>query len=81
MYLQAIDRDEGRIRTIDEYFELRRGTIGVRPSWDYYLLSSDIPDEAIAHPHVERLAIAAIDMTILANVRGSLLTSFSEPFI
>ncbi|KAK7441388.1 hypothetical protein VKT23_016636 [Stygiomarasmius scandens] len=65
--LQAVDRDEGRERSTEEYFELRRGTIGVRPSFDYFLLPDHIPNEAIDHPLVERLAIGSIDMTILAN--------------
>lgn len=65
---EAIDRDEGRIRNISDYFDLRRGTIGVHPSYDYYLLQDDIPDEYVDHPDVQRLAVAAVDMTILANV-------------
>ncbi|KAF4568086.1 terpene cyclase [Pleurotus pulmonarius] len=64
---EAVDRDEGRERTIEEYMELRRGTIGVYPSFDYFLLEDDIPDEYIDHPAVASLALGAVDMTILAN--------------
>ena len=52
-----------------EYLELRRGTIGVRPSFDYFLLPDDLPDEVLAHPTIEALALGSIDMTIIANVR------------
>lgn len=65
---EAVDRDEGRERSIEEYMELRRGTIGVYPSFDYFLLEDDIPDEYIDHPAVASLALGAVDMTILANV-------------
>ncbi|KAJ6564020.1 terpenoid synthase [Mycena capillaripes] len=64
---QAVDRDTGRVRSIREYLQLRRGTIGVRPSFDFFLLTDDLPDSVVEHPHIERLAIGAIDMTILAN--------------
>ncbi|KIK60267.1 hypothetical protein GYMLUDRAFT_74039 [Collybiopsis luxurians FD-317 M1] len=67
VWQQAVDRDLGIIRDTTKYFELRRGTIGVRPSFDYFILPADIPDEVIEHPQVERLVIGAIDMTILAN--------------
>ncbi|THU98276.1 terpenoid synthase [Dendrothele bispora CBS 962.96] len=64
------------IRNFDEYTDavrqqayylLRRGTIGVRPSFDYFLLPYDISDKVLAHPTIEKLAVGAIDMTILAN--------------
>ncbi|KAF9460417.1 terpenoid synthase [Collybia nuda] len=64
---EAVDRDVGRIRSVPEYLKLRRGTIGVHPSFDYYLLRDDLPDECVNHPDVQRLASAAVDMTILAN--------------
>ncbi|KAJ7290091.1 terpenoid synthase [Mycena rebaudengoi] len=64
---QAVDREMGRIRSISEYLQLRRGTIGVRPSFDFFLLTDDLPDSVVDHPHIERLTCGAIDMTILAN--------------
>ncbi|KAK0471423.1 terpenoid synthase [Armillaria novae-zelandiae] len=64
---QAEDRDLGRIRPIEEYLVIRRGTVGVRPSLEFFLLSEDVPDEAIRHPQVEKLVLSVIDMCILAN--------------
>ncbi|THU83492.1 terpenoid synthase [Dendrothele bispora CBS 962.96] len=64
---QAVEREAGYHRNLQKYYALRRGTIGVRPSFDYFLLPDNIPDEALAHPQIEKLAIDAIDMTILAN--------------
>lgn len=77
MRQQAVDRDLGRIRSIAEYLELRRGTIGVRPSFDFFLLTDDLPDSVVDHPHIERLACGAIEMTIFANVR-SFRNTFAE---
>ena len=68
MHQEGRDRDEHRERTMPEYLALRRGTIGVVPSFDYYLLPEDIPDEALEHPIVKELSDAAVDMTIIANV-------------
>jgi hypothetical protein len=65
---EAQDRDHGRVRSIEDYLDLRRGTIGVKPSFDFFLLPEDLPDEVLAHPCIERLVLGAIDMTILANV-------------
>ncbi|KAK0458925.1 terpenoid synthase [Desarmillaria tabescens] len=64
---QAEDRDIGRIRPIEEYLAMRRGTVGVRPSFDFFMLSEDLPDEAVKHPQIEKLVLCAIDMSILSN--------------
>jgi hypothetical protein len=58
----------GCIRSISEYLQLRRRTIGVRPSFAFFLFTDDLPDSVVDHPHIEKLACGAIDMTILANV-------------
>ncbi|KAJ6495953.1 isoprenoid synthase domain-containing protein [Mycena vulgaris] len=53
VHQQAMDRDQGHIRSIP----------------DFFLMTDDVPDSVVDNPHIERLACAAIDMTILANVR------------
>ncbi|KAJ7249055.1 hypothetical protein C8J57DRAFT_1522123 [Mycena rebaudengoi] len=50
---QAVDHEMGRIRSISKYLQLRRGTIGVRPSFDLFLLTDDLPDSVVDHPHIE----------------------------
>ncbi|KAJ8508570.1 hypothetical protein ONZ45_g9172 [Pleurotus djamor] len=64
---EAIDRDEGRIRTFNEYMSLRRMTIGFHPSADFFFLGDHIPDKHIYHPAITSLEQLAIDMTILGN--------------
>ncbi|KAJ7843021.1 hypothetical protein B0H13DRAFT_2364962 [Mycena leptocephala] len=63
----ASGQDEGRVRSIAEYLEVRRGTIGIRPSFDFILLTEDLSDEVVEHPHIQKLALAAIDLNILVN--------------
>ncbi|KAF8181436.1 beta-glucan synthesis-associated protein-domain-containing protein [Mycena galopus ATCC 62051] len=64
---QAVDRETRRIRSIEEYISLRRATIGVLPSFEFFLLAEDLPDSVVSDPHIEKLASAAVDMTIFAN--------------
>ncbi|KAF9031643.1 terpenoid synthase [Hymenopellis radicata] len=64
---QAEDRDHNIIRPIEEYLVMRRGTVGVRPSFDFFVLSDDLPNEVLEHPRVEALIRGAIDMSILSN--------------
>ncbi len=77
---QAEDRDVGRIRPIEEYLAMRRGTVGVRPSFDFFMLSEDLPDEAVKHPQIEKLVLGAIDMSILSNVSLTLVPN-SDTFL
>jgi Delta6-protoilludene synthase len=66
---QAEDRDIGRIRSISDYLDLRRCTIGAKPSFDLLLLPFELPDQILDHPIITELMFLAIDMIILANVR------------
>jgi len=64
---QAADRSGHLIRDIQSYFDLRRKTVGIRPSYALLELGLDIPDEVIAHPAIEDMVVASMDMVILAN--------------
>jgi hypothetical protein len=65
---QAVDRGHKHIRSVDEYFEVRRDTIGTRPAFALLELDMNLPDEAVQHPVVEEMTVLATDMIILANV-------------
>ena len=65
---QAEDRDRNYVRTIEEYYELRRNTIGAKPSFDLLLLPLEIPEEILEDPRIATLAELSIDMIILGNV-------------
>ncbi|KAK7451208.1 hypothetical protein VKT23_012544 [Stygiomarasmius scandens] len=64
---QAEDRTSGHIRDVESYFEVRRDTIGAKPSFAINEIHMNIPDEVIAHPTIVNLSILAIDMLIIGN--------------
>ena len=65
---QAADRTHSYIRDIESYFEVRRNTIGAKPSFALLELEMDLPDEVIEHPIIQDLSILTIDMLHLGNV-------------
>lgn len=68
---QAEDRTKHRIRTIESYLEVRRDTIGAKPSFALMELELDIPDEVFHHPTLENLRLWVIDMLCIGNVSNS----------
>lgn len=64
---QAEDRHSDYIRDVDSYFQVRRDTIGAKPSFAICEMHMDIPDEIITHPTVVRLSMLCIDMLIIGN--------------
>jgi hypothetical protein len=71
---QAADRTHEYIRTIDEYLEMRRDTIGAKPSFAILETGLDLPDEAVRHPIINELSTLAIDMILLGNVSRDAIT-------
>nr|AQH32583.1 terpenoid synthase [Polyporus brumalis] len=65
--VQAEDRDNDTIRTIDSYLEIRRENVGVRSAYMPGELHLSIPDEAFYHPVIKELEYLAIDLIILDN--------------
>jgi len=64
---QASDRTVGHIRSIEDYFTVRRETIGARPSFALLELDMTLPDEVLEHPVIVDLTTVTIDMLILGN--------------
>jgi hypothetical protein len=65
---QAEDRCRSHIRDVDSYIDVRRRTIGARPSFNILEMAMDIPDAVLLHPVIQELELLAIDLTIIANV-------------
>ena len=78
---QAEDRDVGHVRSISDYMDLRRRTIGAKPSFDLLLLPLELPDHILDHPVITELMFLAIDMIILANVRVWFITMTSPEIV
>jgi len=66
---QAEDRDNKHIRTVESYLEVRRDTIGAKPSFALLELEMDLPDDVFNHPTLEKLRMLVIDMLCIGNVR------------
>lgn len=73
---QAKDRHYGVIRDIHSYLEIRRETIGAKPSFVVLEMDMELPDEVLTHPVIQQLAALSIDMICLGNVCQ--FTSMSE---
>ena len=65
---QAKDRDEGRLRTLDEFWQVRTLTAGTYPSFEMADLIVGLPEEIIEHPLICSLRSVIADMILLNNV-------------
>ena len=73
---KAADHRDKHIRSVQEYFVVRREAIGARPAFGLIELDMDLPDEAVHHPVIEEMTTLAIDMIILDNVSCANLCHF-----
>ncbi|KAF8884017.1 terpenoid synthase [Infundibulicybe gibba] len=64
---QAEDRTRGYIRDIESYFDVRRDTIGAKPSFAICEIHMDLPDYVLTDPTIMKLTSACIDMLIIGN--------------
>lgn len=68
VYVQALDRDMNRLRTVESYIKTRRENIGAQAAYMPAVLAIDIPDEAYYHPAVVELCNLCADLLVLGNV-------------
>ncbi|KAK0443682.1 terpenoid synthase [Desarmillaria tabescens] len=64
---QAKDRNQCYIRNIQDYFDVRRLTIGAYPSYAMLELGYDLPDEVFHHPTIVALRHMSCDLLIMDN--------------
>lgn len=65
---QALDRDQGHRRRIDDHFEHRRHTSGTFPSLALCELEIDLSDELAYHPVITELNEYIADLIGINNV-------------
>lgn len=65
---QSEDRAHDRVRSIDEYWDMRRHTSGCLPSFALIGLNLDFPDEVHNHPSLQRLRDLALFLIYAGNV-------------
>ncbi|KDR78286.1 hypothetical protein GALMADRAFT_266794 [Galerina marginata CBS 339.88] len=64
---EAEDRASERIRSVDDYLDLRRDTCGARPTLAFIEFGLELPAEVTSHPVIVSLTEAAVDLIILVN--------------
>ncbi|KAI9457169.1 terpenoid synthase [Boletus coccyginus] len=64
---ESIDKKNRHILDIKSYIDARRRTSGVKPSFSIYELGLDIPDEVMAHPAIQEMILATVDMVAFCN--------------
>ena len=65
---QSEDRTHDRLRTIDEYWIIRRHSSGCYPSFALMELELDFPEEVYRHPLLERMRDCALYLISAGNV-------------
>ncbi|PPQ93592.1 hypothetical protein CVT25_005472 [Psilocybe cyanescens] len=64
---EADDRAAGHIRNVEDYFILRRDTCGAKPSFSFYALGLNIPDDVFENPLVISMLEGATDLIAITN--------------
>jgi Delta6-protoilludene synthase len=64
---QAKDRDDHNIRQVDEYFEVRRDTIGLKHSFVINEIPLNIPNDVMENDVIKAIHTASLDMIIIDN--------------
>ncbi|KAJ3914016.1 terpenoid synthase [Lentinula edodes] len=64
---QARDRSGNKVRSIQDYLEVRRLAAGVYPSLALLELDLDLSDHVISHPAMKTLTRCAVDIIALGN--------------
>ncbi|KAG1886184.1 isoprenoid synthase domain-containing protein [Suillus subluteus] len=65
--VEALDREQGRRRSIDDFLKLRRKTIGVAPCFPILEMGMNFPDEVFYHPVIVDLADCITELLIIDN--------------
>jgi len=64
---EALDRNGGHVRGIQDFLEVRRGTVAAYASYICVEMGLYIPDEVMAHPAIGSLLALVADCTLLTN--------------
>jgi hypothetical protein len=65
---EAEDHTRKHIRTIDEYMEMRRDSIGMKTVFAILEIGLNLPDEVVRHPVINELSTLALELVLLDNV-------------
>jgi len=68
MIKEAEDRENKRVRTVDDYLQLRRETFAVQVSVSFMTFGLELPEEVLLHPVIQTLTVASMDILFIINV-------------
>jgi len=68
MIQEAEDREKKRVRTVDDYLQLRRETFAAQASISFLSFGLKLPEEVLSHSVMQTMAIAAMDLICISNV-------------
>ncbi|KAG1902522.1 terpenoid synthase [Suillus fuscotomentosus] len=72
--VEALDREQGRRRSLDDYIKLRCATVGLKPSLTILEMGMDLPDEVFYHPIIMDLTNCITELIFIDND----MTSYSK---
>ncbi|KAG1742745.1 isoprenoid synthase domain-containing protein [Suillus paluster] len=65
--VEAVDREQSRRRSIDDYLKLRRDTCGAKSAFAVYEMGMELPDEVFYHPVIVELVDCIIELILIDN--------------
>ena len=68
MIKEAEDRENKRVRTVDDYLQLRRETFAAQASISFLSFGLELPEEVLLHPVMQNVTLASMDILCIINV-------------
>jgi hypothetical protein len=68
MVKEAEDRETKRVRPVVDYLQLRRETFGAQATISLLGFGLELPAEVLAHPVMQTMTLAAMDLLCITNV-------------
>jgi hypothetical protein len=68
--VEALDREQGHCRGIDDYLRLRRDTCGAQSAFAIYEMGMNLPDDVYNHPVIAELVECIVELILVDNVKS-----------
>jgi len=68
MIKEAEDRENERVRTVDDYLQLRRETFAAQASISFLSFGLELPEEVLLHPVMQNMTLVSMDILCIINV-------------
>jgi len=68
MIKEAEDRENKRVRTVDDYLEFRRETFAAQASISFLSFGLELPEEVLLHPVMQNVTLASMDILLIIDV-------------